>query len=210
MGRTKSAKVLSGDQVAELLRFVRTDTNFPKRNEVIVLLSFHAGLRSVEIASLRWEHLIEANGSLARTITLTNEATKGKRSGREIPMSPLLYDALSALREDEHERGRDIPHGFVITMKRGLDDPKSRARSVQFLFREWFASLGLRGASSHSGRRTMITRAATRLSQAGASINDLKALSGHANTQTLMLYIDENKRAKRTLVETLYNGDDHN
>jgi hypothetical protein len=50
----KQAKVLSKDDVNDLLAFARCTRN-PVRNEVIVLLSAKAGLRAGEIANLTWD-----------------------------------------------------------------------------------------------------------------------------------------------------------
>jgi integrase len=49
----KQAKILSEQQVEDLLFFAKTTRN-PDRNRVIVLLSTKAGLRAAEIANLTW------------------------------------------------------------------------------------------------------------------------------------------------------------
>src|SRR5688572_15062018 len=96
-GLGKSAKVLNDKQVAALLRFVESDTRFPIRNRVVVLLSFKAGFRAKEIAMLRWSMVTDAEGVLIDAISLPNTASKGKRGGRVIPMHSELRTALEAL-----------------------------------------------------------------------------------------------------------------
>jgi hypothetical protein len=54
----KQAKILSEQQVEDLLFFAKTTRN-PDRNRVIVLLSTTAGLRTAEIANLNWEMVVE-------------------------------------------------------------------------------------------------------------------------------------------------------
>ena len=63
-GQTKQAKVLTPTQVARFIKFLATETSFPERNVVIGLLSFRAGLRSKEIAGLRWRMVTNAEGQL--------------------------------------------------------------------------------------------------------------------------------------------------
>jgi hypothetical protein len=57
------------------------------------------------------------------------------------------------------------------------------------------------GCSSHSGRRTFITRAARKVSEVGGSVRDVQQLVGHASLQTTQRYIDGDTEAKRTLVQ---------
>ncbi len=57
----KRAKILSANHVEDLL-FFAARTRHPLRNEVLVLLSFKAGLRASEIANLTWPMVIDPIG----------------------------------------------------------------------------------------------------------------------------------------------------
>jgi integrase/recombinase XerD len=201
-GLTRQAKALTDTQLRALLRFVETETHFPERNRVVVLLSFKAGLRAKEIACLRWGMLTDTEGTLTDAISLSNGATKG-RSGRVIPLHPELKSALTALQAHEADKGRVAPDAFVVTLKKGSSDAVTRSNSVQFLFKDWFAKLGFKGASSHSGRRTFITKAARKVSEVGGSLRDVQALAGHASIQITQRYVDTDPEAQRKLVERL-------
>ncbi len=61
-------------------------------------------------------------------------------------------------------------------------------------------ALGFDGCSSHSGRRTFITRAARKASEAGGSLRDVQQLAGHASLQTTQCYVEGNTDAKRRLI----------
>jgi integrase/recombinase XerD len=52
------------------------------------------------------------------------------------------------------------------------------------MFQRWYGDLGFVGCSSHSGRRTLITNVARKISTVGGSLKDVQQLAGHANLQT--------------------------
>src|SRR5213080_2234938 len=59
------------------------------------------------------------------------------------------------------------------------------------------------GCSSHSGRRTFITRAARKVSQVGGSLRDVQELAGHTSLAMTQRYIEGDTEAKRKLVALL-------
>jgi len=63
-----------------------------------------------------------------------------------------------------------------------------------------FTSLKMHGCSSHSGRRTFITRAARKVSQVGGSLRDVQELAGHTSLAMTQRYIEGDTEAKRKLV----------
>lgn len=200
-GLTRQAKTLNPTQVNSLLRFV-SSTRSPERNRVMVLLSFKAGLRSKEIGCLRWEMLTDAEGTLRDALSLVNEASKG-RSGRVIPLHPELKAALLQHYDRAKAKKRGGPSEYVLSFAKGSDAAKTRANTVQCMFRNWYQSLGWRGASSHSGRRTFITMAARKVSAVGGSLRDVQALAGHASIQVTQRYVDTDPESQRKLIALL-------
>src|SRR5476649_2487832 len=90
--------------------------------------------------------------------------------------------------------------GAVIKSERG---GHMRAGSVVKFFERAYRALEFVGASSHSGRRTFITRAARLVHQAGGSLRDVQILAGHRSIQTTQLYIDGDSDAQRKLVSLI-------
>ena len=89
---------------------------------------------------------------------------------------------------------------FVLRSERG---GQMRAQSIVNWFREVYASLGIAGASSHSGRRHFVTMAARRISEAGGSLRDVQDLAGHRALSTTQLYIAKSTDAQRRVVDLI-------
>jgi integrase len=170
----KQAKILAPRDVADLLALADCSRH-PFRNRVIVLLSAKAGLRAGEIAGLTWDMVLDASGEISKAIELRDHAAK-KGSGRLIPMHPDLVDALSVWRQASTEWS-----GHVVRSERG--GPVT-ALSIVVWFKRAYAYVGLDGCSSHSGRRTFITRAARLVHEAGGSLRDVQLLIGRSRQRS--------------------------
>ena len=188
----RQAKILTDEQLQAALRAART-TRYPERDRVMLLLSAKAGMRAAEIAGVTWAMVLDAGGRISGHIALADSIAK-KGSGRAIPIHPSLGQALAKL-------GRQTGYeGHVIQSERG--DGLSPGSVVNW-FRIFYAKLGLRGCSSHSGRRTFITLAARRAARVGGSIRDVQLLAGHRSLRHTQGYIEGDSRAQRRLVNLL-------
>jgi integrase/recombinase XerD len=179
----KQAKIISDRQIRAVLAELG-NRRYPARDRTMFLLSLKAGLRAKEIASVTWGMVTDAEGEIADVIALENRAAKGK-SGRVIPMHPDLKTVLIALHRERGKRVRpDLP---VIYSER---DRGLSPAAVAVWFHRLYSSLGMIGCSSHSGRRTFITRAARKISEVGGSLKDIQQLAGHASLGTTARYIE--------------------
>jgi integrase/recombinase XerD len=57
---------------------------FACRNQVIVFLSFKAGLRACEMAGLTWSMVLTPTGAIASTISISGEIAKNGRARRVV------------------------------------------------------------------------------------------------------------------------------
>ena len=195
MAQGKQAKLLTSRQERAVLDHL-SRTRYPVRDRVMFLLSVKAGLRAKEIAALTWAMVTDAERELSDAIELPDAASKG-RGGRTIPMHGDLKAALLALRET---RGSEVePHWAVVHSERSEVDGMSPG-SVAVWFHRLYSTLGYDGCSSHSGRRTFITRAARKIVEAGGSLRDVQELAGHTSLATTQLYIQGTVDAKRRVV----------
>jgi integrase len=183
----RQAKILSTDDVSDLLSFAAC-TRQPVRSRAMVQLSTKAGLRAEEIASLTWDTVVDGAAPVGQVLELRDSAAK-KGSGRLILLHSDLRDTLADLR---------------LTSDRCCHVPKRGGPMTPLSIVTWFGrafrAVGLNGCSSHSGRRTFITRAARLVHTAGGSLRDVQLLAGHRSIQTTQRYIDGDSDAQRKLV----------
>lgn len=190
---SRQAKILTKAQIQATLDLIGR-TRAPARNRVILLLSVRAGLRAKEIAHLTWGMVTDAEGALTDTIYLTNSASKGTTGG-VIPMAKDLHAAFSQWREITPMS--ESHHRIVIT-ERSL---ATSAQVIVNLFAEWYRQLGFNGCSSHSGRRTFITKAARNIGRFDGSLRDVQALARHKSLTMTQRYIEQNSEAMRKVVD---------
>ncbi|MCI5634941.1 MAG: site-specific integrase [Alphaproteobacteria bacterium] len=193
----KQAKILSDKQQNLTMAHLET-TRYPLRNKIIFLLSFKEGLRAKEISKLAWSMVCNSDGKIADVINLSNNASKGKYSGRIIPMhkelKALLSEMLAEKQNDEYF-SLDKP---VIATERG---EHTTPQVIVNFFYHLYKTIGFNGCSSHSGRRTFITNAAKHISLVGGTLNDVRLLAGHSSLATTQRYIAYDTEAQRKIVE---------
>lgn len=202
MAQGKQAKILSEAQIKATAQYLATTRN-SQRDTVIFLLSVKSGLRAKEIASLTWQMVTNSAGDIAEAIQLQNVASKGQSGGRTIPLNRDLKQALETLKDFAAAKRSEKGYPFdlaanVITSERG---ERLSANSVAHWFKRLYANLGFDGCSSHTGRRSAITRWARNVSRVSGSLRDVQELAGHKNLATTQRYIVGDTAAKRKLVD---------
>lgn len=197
--RGGQAKLLSDLDLKRLLN-VAGQSRHPHRNKVIVLLSIRAGLRASEIAHLDWSMVTDGGGTIANLIELPGRVTKYGR-GRRIPLHAELKRALRGI-----HRSQGAPKaGPVIASERWLGDcyAPMTPKAVVNWFTAAYRQAGLTGCSSHSGRRTFITKAARLIAKAGGSLRDVQQLAGHRSIETTQAYIDGDAEIQRRIIRMM-------
>ena len=190
--RGQSAKMLAEGDVRALMRAV-IDHRHPTRDRVMILLSVKAGLRAGEIAALTWRMVETPHRRVGHAIELPGYVAK-RGSGRRIPLNAALRRALIVLRKIEPGT-----RSVIASERGGAMTP----RSVVNWFARLYRDAGLEGCSSHSGRRTFVTRAARMVHRAGGSLRDVQELVGHRSLTTTERYIAGDRDAQRRLVRLL-------
>lgn len=223
----KHADILSAARLKKLLDDVVETNPQPTVMKVAFMLSFYAGLRVQEIAGLDWRlNVMNSDGSFKTTdfpvYDGTGEAIMGSDGklvtepvqclhignnigkygkARSIPLHDDLKDALRNL-FDELRGDADFPAEphVIPSAKNGASQTLTRrAHALKMRINRVYKGLGLEGCSSHSGRRSFVTRGATRANTVGQSLRDVQVLAGHRNLVTTQAYIQPSDQHKKLI-----------
>ncbi|KQO69154.1 integrase [Methylobacterium sp. Leaf87] len=188
----KQARVPTEGEFKRLAAVV-SQGKFGPRNRMALMLSYLAGLRVGEIASLRWGDLVNGEGKACEQLRLSAVVTKGGHA-RVVFLNARLRKEVEQYRSSLAQPPTPL-HPVLVTQKRGAFS----ANTLCQLMRGWYDLAGLDGGSSHSGRRWFITR----LAHAGISPKAIMMLAGHRHLSTTQRYIDVNDEMMRAAVEIL-------
>lgn len=199
MSLSKQAKTLTSKQSDLVINYL-TNTRSPLRNKLIFLLSTKAGLRAKEISSLTWNMVLDSNSDVSSSISITNNASKGRTGGREIPLNKHLKEVIVNYYEVEKSKRNYSSNNFIINTQRSKS---TTPQAIVNMFQGWYKDLNLIGCSSHSGRRTFITNCSRKISTVGGSLRDVQHLAGHSSLQTTQGYIEGNSLSKTKVVDII-------
>ena len=187
----RQAQTLNEAQQRRVLQYCRSRRH-PIRDETIVMVSFYAGLRAKEIAALTRGDVFEDEGKVREQFILSAVQSKGGNT-RTVYMNQRLRRALA-----EYAAGLNQidPNRALFESQKG---GHFSANTMCQLFLDIYKAVGLKDASSHSGRRTYITRLANK----GVGVRLLAELAGHSQISTTQRYIDVNAEQLSAAVELL-------
>lgn len=186
-----AAKSLTGQEIERVLHYL-SQHDHVLRNRVMFMMTVAAGMRVSEVAGLTISDVRDADGSVRSEIYLAAHRVKHAHA-RTVYVNTRLQAELAD----------------YISSRTWLDDTQPlfpscrgvrRAFSANTLTQHFFwlyKHAGVKGASSHSGRKTFLTS----LSSQGISVFVLAELAGHRSIATTQKYITVNDDMKRKAVE---------
>lgn len=187
----RQAQTLNEAQLRRVLHYCRSRRH-PTRDETIILFSFYAGLRAKELAALTRGDVFDEDGQVREQFILSAVQSKGGKT-RTVYLNQRLRRALA-------EYGSKL---YLQDPSRPLFESQKgghfSANTMCQLFLDIYKVVGLKDASSHSGRRTYITRLANK----GVGVRLLAELAGHSHISTTQRYIDVNAEQLSAAVELL-------
>jgi integrase/recombinase XerD len=177
--RNGQAKILTDSEVSAIFSL------FSERDRAIFAICLFCGCRISEALSIR------AGDIAGGVITLRKNSTKGKRGSRSLPISPNLETILN------NYLRITSPGEFLFPGRFGTK-PLTTAYA-DLVLRQACLTLGIKGVSTHSFRRTALTRMHAR----GVPLRTIQKISGHSSLAALSVYLevtDENIRDAVSLI----------
>lgn len=190
---TKQAKVLNSTEIRRVLDYVATRKH-AQRNRALVMIMFNTGMRVSEVASLRIKDVVDSDGNIKNEIRLLAENTK-TNDARVVFVNEKLRKELEQYAK--LLKGTNPNSKFFYSQKHTSDGFTANTLTQHFHY--LYKRVGLDGASSHSSRRTFITR----LANGGIGVRVIMGLSGHKALSSVQCYIDCNSELMRNAVEGL-------
>ena len=186
-----AAKSLTAAELERVLNYITYNAN-AERNKLMLSFGVLAGLRVSEIAGLTLGDVLDADGTVRSEIYLASHRVKHGHA-RTIFLNTRLQQELTAYLSTRTLLDANLP---LFSTQRGLRCAFSSNTLTQYFY--WmFKKAGIKGASSHSCRKTFLTSLASQ----GVSVFVLASLAGHKSITTTQRYITTNDDVKRRAVE---------
>jgi integrase/recombinase XerD len=185
----KQARTLTDKQLKQVLAHCSTRRH-AARDRAIVLVSHLAGLRAKEIALLTVQNVRSEDGAIRDEFVLSPQQTKGRKARRVFLSTKLRTELAAYLKHAKLRRNCEA----LFQSQKGAQF--SANTLCQLLLRIYDAA-GFGDATSHSGRRTLITSLAAK----GVSVRVLQEIAGHSSLAVTQRYIDVNDEQMRRAVE---------
>ncbi|MCE3606563.1 tyrosine-type recombinase/integrase [Massilia sp. P8910] len=213
------ATVLKPGQYRHLIRATRATSRSPERDVLVLLMGIHMGMRISEIAQVEVGDFMFSSGKLRQEVSLRALVTKGCRQRCVYPTNLDLVAALEgwlALGVKRSWRMSDDPKRFrglradsklILTFKgykfsmnckrpinhAGEQVDYAACDSLQSHVTKLYRDAGIKGGSSHSGRRTM----ASRLLAQDYDLDTIRFMLGHADLECVDRYLEVSKERLR-------------
>ena len=196
------ARVLTEKELRKVLNFCNTQPH-ATRNRTMLLCTHMAGMRVGEVAALTVSDVLAMDGTVKEEIALSAQQTKGNKA-RTVLVPRKLRDELTSYLQQRYGISNllavtqtDTQRALFPTQK----NPKRgfTANTLCQLFHKIYKDSQMYGATSHSGRRTFITK----LADKGVGVRVLMALAGHKSIATTQRYIELNPTIMKAAVELI-------
>lgn len=223
----KRARVFTRHDFLHALR-VASIKRQAARNQLLICMSHGCGLRVTELSRITVADVMFVSGQIRDELTLRAAITKRSKS-RTVPFTNRLlrqkleeylgyriYRGIGTELDSKQYRGL-IPHLSLIYSDRNapfqLSLKARRAKSGEVVnywacdtlertFAKIYAQCGLKGASSHSGRRTF----GSKIMESTGDIDLVARWLGHEDIDQSMIYLEPNMKAIKEAFRGIFEG----
>jgi site-specific recombinase XerD len=206
------AVAIKSHQFKRLIQITAATSRHFQRDILVLMLGHHAALRITETSRITIADVMYASGKLRREISLREAVTKGSKQRCAYLSSKPLIEALEAYLAHRLDRGIGTelndtayrgfyPHSPLIFSGRGSGMSQNTKRrtatsgevvdyracdSLQAHVTKLYAKAGIKGGSSHSGRRSFAVKILDRTGDMAI----VAQLLGHDDIGVSARYVD--------------------
>jgi integrase/recombinase XerD len=191
--RFGQAKILTDSEFSRIRKQLKKD-----KDRLLFDILRYTGERLGAVIQLRQWDCFSVKGEVLEQITFrrnTRKATnKGKRYTRQLIIHPALIETLEA-----YPRYPGNP--WLFPSRTETSENHITIQGADHVLRSAVdrAGLGGKGISSHSFRRTLITR----LDEAGVSIKTIQGVTGHRSLASVQRYVEVSDERIRQAISLL-------
>jgi integrase/recombinase XerC len=158
----------------KLICFMETEEYESERDSIMLEMLYCTGIRSAELINLKTEDINFGR----ETIKVLGKGNKE----RFVPMLPILADKLRVYIECRNRRFSNLENDFLFLTSKG---EQLYAKHLYLTVKKQLTAAGFTGKRSpHVMRHTF----ATHVLNAGADLNHIKEMLGHANLAATQVY----------------------
>ena len=185
---------LNNEQHKEFMFFL-DNTRHAKRDKLIHLLTYRAGMRIGSIAQLKISDIVDTSAKVKTVIVLKRCITKGHKTTMAYISHPELQTAIvEYLATLKLPRAR-APDILFVTQK---GYPLTPNVASQIMLKH-YTNAGFEGSSAHGGRASF----ATNCLKNGIDIVALSKLMSHTSLNTTMRYVRHNQEELSEMVSKI-------
>ena len=195
------AKTLTPQELNQVLSTASQCNRWGLRNRMLLLITHWSGMRVCEVASLRISDVLDVRGDVMNEVQLNASQTKGSHCRVVVFPQRLQTELRAYIKKQFGFRSLvGVAYEFghkplFYTQKRNAFSPNTLTQTFAAIYRE----AGIKGATSHTGRRTWLTQLAAK----GANVRVLQSLAGHRSLAVTQRYIEVNDNLRRTVAEMI-------
>jgi integrase/recombinase XerD len=189
--RNGQSAILTESDFSKIRKYIKS-----QKYRLLLDLAWYTGERWGALVQLQIQDVYGADGSVREYISFRARTRKaspdGKRQTRQVPVHPVLAESLSSYKPENN--------CLWLFCDRNAEKPIS-LRWADMILRTAVekANLTAKGISTHSTRRTFITKLASR----GVGLATIKKITGHSDLKTLSRYIEVSEQDAKNAIATL-------
>lgn len=174
------AKILTDEEIALLFTTGLTT----EKSRTLFSVCLYTGCRISEACQLRLRHVYDSKSEVLGVITFEKGTTKGKARTRTIPTNSELRRVLEEYLPFAINQTRKHKNDYLFPGRHGYEHIATG--SADRILRTACEKIDLEGVSTHSFRRTALTR----MSNAGVPLRHIQRISGHSSLRELERYLE--------------------